>query len=151
MRQKGSISMGPGASSLILIFVMLSLSVLAMLALTGGHNDREMSRRSVEVTEEIYALYEKAEYRRAEIAQTMAALREASAGEEEYLRGVSEDGSLSISDGMICWEEKDGVYTLDCAVALDGYQENSGEPAAWIRHKLLVDRAQAEEDWEEWN
>ena len=211
MRRKSSISIGPGASSLILIFVMLSLSVLAMLALTGGYNDREMGRRGADVTGQIYSLYEEAENTRAAIAEPAAGLRKTAAGEEAYRQemagflssldakaaaftpdtktsepdavpgangsetsgpeaapeaetvedtggeaGESEQAVTGVSAvtmdaESIRWEQKDGVYTLECAVKLDAYGSEPEEPAAWVCHKLLADRTQTEDDWEEWN
>ena len=78
---------------------------------------------------------------------------------------------------IVAWEEKDGVYTLSCAVVLDEFEakndnavvldefgaknENTAVPdelgtkngntVAWVRHNLLADRAQVEDDWDEWN
>ena len=61
MRKKGNIGMGPGAASLIMIFVMLSMSVLSMLSLMNSRNDVRLSERSAEVAGEIYTLNETAE------------------------------------------------------------------------------------------
>ena len=55
MRKKGNIGMGPGAASLIMIFVMLSMSVLSMLSLMNSRNDVRLSERSAEVAGEIYS------------------------------------------------------------------------------------------------
>ena len=172
MNEKSSVRIGPGASSLILIFVMLSLSVLAMLSLTSAYNDRQMGLRSVQVTEEIYALNEQAEQTRADLSQILLQCQERAAGAEEYEALVQE--ALASADGLhdgvreglyiegdsVCWQEGDGVYTLDCAIRLgtaalpgtDG--EDAGKEAGvgtWTRHRLIVDRAQMEDEWDEWN
>ncbi len=47
MKKKTMISFGPGASSLILIFVVLALSILGMLSLMNSRNDIRLSERSV--------------------------------------------------------------------------------------------------------
>ena len=156
MRKKDSISLGPGASSLILIFVMLSLSVLAMLALSSGYHDRQMSLRSAEIAEEIYALYEQAEETREKIGESLQKCLETSADETQYLRAAAEAVS-GISDGIVpeenvvSWEEKDGVYTLQCAVSIGTYGQETDRPGIWKKHILLADRAQSEEEWDEWN
>ena len=49
MKSKTSVSLGPGASSLILIFVTLSLAALGMLSLLTSRNDLRFSERSVQV------------------------------------------------------------------------------------------------------
>ena len=168
MNQKDSIRIGPGASSLILIFVMLSLSVLAMLTLTGANNDRQMGRRSIQVTEEIYTLNEKAEATRAKVCEVLAECRAQGADDADYLQQAAgmllasetyEDGlpaQMRLEEGAVCWEEGDGVYTLDCAVSLGLDGETAGDGAGaltgeWIRHNLTVDRAQMEDDWDEWS
>ena len=63
---------------------------------------------------------------------------------------------MRLEEGAVCWEEGDGVYTLDCAVSLglDGETAGNGAgalPGDWIRHNLTVDRAQMEDDWDEWS
>ena len=59
MNQKNTnITMGPGAASLTLIFVMVSISVLAMLSLMSSRSDARLSERSVEVAQEVYAMNE---------------------------------------------------------------------------------------------
>ena len=67
MNRRSSIQFGPGASSLILIFVVLSMSILGMLALINGRSDFQLSRRSAQVIEAVYQLNERAELRRAEL------------------------------------------------------------------------------------
>ena len=49
MRRKSNVSFGPGAASLILIVVILSMSVLGMLALMNARNDDRLSSRSIDV------------------------------------------------------------------------------------------------------
>ena len=61
MNEKNRISLGPGAASLTLIFVMLGMSILGMLSLMSGRSDEKLSRRSIEVAETVYALNAAAE------------------------------------------------------------------------------------------
>ena len=53
MNRKSNVSLGPGASSLILIFVVLSMAVLGMLSLMTSQNDLRLSERNVQVTEAV--------------------------------------------------------------------------------------------------
>ena len=48
---KSRISFGPGAASLILIVVILSMSVLGILALMNARSDSRLSARSVQVVQ----------------------------------------------------------------------------------------------------
>ena len=54
---KRKIAVGPGASSLILIAVVLALSVLTVLTMIAARNDEALTRRSIETREEIYSLF----------------------------------------------------------------------------------------------
>ncbi len=65
MNQKSSITLGPGASSLILIFVVLAMAVLSMLSLMAARNDLRFSERSSAVIISVYELNEVAEERHA--------------------------------------------------------------------------------------
>ena len=82
MNKKSSVSLGPGAPSLILIFVALSMSVLGMLSLMSARNDLHLSERSVQVVETVYALNERAEESRRELDRMLAQC----AAEAERLR-----------------------------------------------------------------
>ena len=79
-----AISLGPGASSLILIFVVLSMTVLGMLSLLTARNDRNMSVRSIRVIEAQYKLNRSAEEKRAEIDEILAQCRQDSDTQEAY-------------------------------------------------------------------
>ena len=61
MKRNSSISLGPGAPSLILILVVLTMSVLGMLSLMAAHSDLNLSARSAEVIQAVYELQEQAE------------------------------------------------------------------------------------------
>ena len=77
MNKKSNIHFGPGAPSLILIFVVLSMSILGMLALINGRSDAQLSRRSAQVIEAVYRLSEQAELRRAELTRRCCLRRSA--------------------------------------------------------------------------
>ena len=72
MNKKSAVSLGPGASSLILIFVILALAVLSMLSLMTSRNDLKFSERSAAVIASAYALNETAEARKAEVDHILA-------------------------------------------------------------------------------
>lgn len=147
MRKKGNIGMGPGAASLIMIFVMLSMSVLAMLSLMNSRNDVRLSDRSAEVAGEIYTLNEAAEFSYASIAGVLADCREKAKDDEEYLAEVKKslpDGK-SLYDREISWIEEDEGHMLDLAVEVLPFEEGG---AVWIRHSLQTQLGADEfEDW----
>ncbi len=142
MKEKSGISLGPGASSLILIFVVLALSVLGMLSLMNSRNDLKLSERSARVTEAVAALNVKTEEKRAALDAlfTQAALR--SGDDEAYLSAVQEllPDNVYLDDRDICWieldswEGTDGLRQMDCDLELSPLGETPR--AKWARHVL---------------
>ena len=129
MRKKSSIRLGPGAPSLILIFVVLSLAVLVMLSLLSARNDLQLSLRSAQVAEEVYQLREQAEMRRAAAARILTA--EGAEALEAALETDDALAGMSAEDGELTWTETDGTRTLYCAVTLD-------ESLAWTSQRLAT-------------
>ena len=72
MKRKSSVSFGPGAASLILIVVILSMGVLGMLALMNARNDARLSSRSIEVVAAGFELNDQAERKLAELDDVLA-------------------------------------------------------------------------------
>ena len=136
MNKKSNISFGPGASSLILIFVVLCMSVLGMLALMNGRNDARLSRRSAQVIEAVYRLNEQAEERRA----ALDALAVEAGGTDALEAALPED--VTLEDGALCWQETDGSRVLDCALRL--LPDGSGACMAWLRHDLTAETEEFE-------
>ncbi len=142
MKRKSNIRMGPGAASLILIFVVLAMSILAMLTFMNSRNDAGLSARSIEVAEAVYGLNEKAELTLARIA----ACRKETAEDAAFLAAVNAGGSpdIGMEDGEIFWTETDGTRTLDCAVR--PVAQDGRETYVWVRH-LLETGTEEEWDW----
>ena len=82
-RQK--IAAGPGASSLILIAVMLSLTILAALTMISARNDESLSDRSVETARQIYELSARGEASLAKLDQVLNEARRTAGDDTEYL------------------------------------------------------------------
>ncbi len=144
MKKKSMISFGPGASSLILIFVVLALSILGMLSLMNSRNDIRLSERSAQVTQAVYALQTAAEERRAELDTVLAQAALEADSEETYYSAVEaalpED--VEWEDGVLFWEETDGFRSLRCA--LEAQPLDAQERTCWIQFELT---AVTEEVW----
>ena len=110
MQNKSRISFGPGAASIILILVILSMSILAILSLISAKGEIQLADRSVEVIRSVCALNTKAEEMAAEIDGIVAAARESGQTEEEILRSVGEQlpAGVQLSENTVSWEETDG-------------------------------------------
>ena len=139
MRKKSRISFGPGAASLVLIAVMLSMSVLGILSLMNGRTDARFAERSAEVIQAGYQLNSQAEKRLAEIDAALAKAAETAQTDEAYLEAVASQlpEAVSLDGREISWTETDGVRSLDCAVEVQ--QLGSGRRMVWVRHNLTAD------------
>ena len=144
MKKRSMISFGPGASSLILIFVVLALSILGMLSLMNSRNDIRLSERSAQVTQAVYALQTAAEEKRAELDTVLAQAALEAESEEAYHSAVEAalPGDVEWEDGVISWEETDGFRSLNCA--LETLSLDVQERTRWIQFELT---AVTEEVW----
>ena len=143
MKKKGMISFGPGASSLILIFVVLALSTLGILSLMNSRNDIRLSERSVQVTQAVYALQTAAEEKRAALDTLLGQAAQDAEGEEAYHAAIENalpDG-FKWEDGVISWEETDGFRSLYCELEAQplGAQETESAltEAGWTQEEGL--------------
>lgn len=112
---------GPGAASLMLIVVVLSMSVLGMLTLMNARSDERLSTRSVEVAEEIYRLDERAEGSLAALDAALCALAEEASGEAAYreLLAARLPEGMTLEGATVRWRETDGgTKTLVCAAEI---------------------------------
>ena len=138
MRRKSNVSFGPGAASLILIVVILSMSVLGMLALMNARNDDRLSSRSIDVIEAGYALTVQAELHFAELDGVAATCAAVSDSDDVYLtavRGLLPAGML-LDGRNVNWTETDGLRTLACAVEL--LPMGGQKRLEWREHRLTA-------------
>lgn len=140
MRRKSNVSFGPGAASLILIVVILSMGVLGMLALMNARNDAQLSRRSIEVVAAGYALNDRAERSVAELDAVLVRCATSTFSDDAYLaavRGNLPDGMLmGQDDRIVSWELSDGLRTLSCAVEV--LPQGEKERLRWREHRLTA-------------
>ena len=140
MRRKSNVSFGPGAASLILIVVILSMAVLGMLALMNARNDSKLSSRSIEVVAAGFELNDRAERNVAELDAVLARCAASTFSDEAYLaavRGSLPDGMLmGQEDRIVSWELTDGLRTLSCAVEV--LPQGEKERLRWREHRLTA-------------
>ena len=142
MKKKSSVSFGPGAASLLLIFVVLAMSVLGMLSLMNSRNDVRLSERSVSVMEAVYALNAKAEETRAKADDVLYTLFRNPDAAEDYMAAADEalPDEIKVKDSVLSWDETDGIRTIHCA--LEVLPPGSGQRTRWLRHTLVVRTAE---------
>ena len=145
MNRNSSVSLGPGASSLILIFVALAMTVLGMLSLMTARNDLKFSERSAEVIEAVYQLNEQAEEHHMQIEELLAGIAAVSDDEESYLSNIENalPEDMEYYEGEITWEESDESRIIDCALQVLPLSEKPR--IQWIRHNLMGNTG--DEEW----
>ena len=139
------VAVGPGASSLILIAVVLALSVLTVLTMISARSDEALTRRTLETRQETYGLFAAGEASLARLDAVLAeCLKEEPAGGTAYL----ELAAKRLPDGMrmdgdrVSWTERTENRILECAVRV---LESGGKARTeWTLHRLG-----ASDEWEE--
>lgn len=143
---KRKIALGPGAASLILIVVVLSLCMLAMLAQIGARNDYSLASRSAQMITRVYELHDQSEHRMAELDAVLARCQKDAQDAEGYLALVAQSlpEDMTLTDDIVSWTEPLDNRTMNCEVRLAAPGEMPR--AQWVTYKLKVD--EPEEDWE---
>ena len=130
------IAAGPGASSLILIAVVLALSVLTVLTMISARNDEALSLRSEETQEEVYALFARGERSLAALDAVLVKAGKDAGDMEDYLEEVQEDlpQGMTLREDQVFWTEKTENRTLECGVRL--LPPGGAERTRWTLHRL---------------
>ena len=139
---KRKIALGPGAASLILIVVTLSLAMMAMLTIIAAKNDYSLCFRSAGMIEQVYALNAASEKRLGELdAVVMKAV-----GKENFLEAVKAGlpEGMTLEDDRVTWKEPLENRTLECVIQVS--DTAGADRIKWVSHKLTVN--EPEEDWE---
>ena len=130
------IAAGPGASSLILIAVVLALSVLTVLTMISARNDEALSLRSEETQEEVYALFARGERSLAALDAVLVKAGKDAGDMEDYLEEVQEDlpQGMTLREDQVFWTEKTDTRALECGVRL--LPPGGAERTRWTLHRL---------------
>lgn len=144
MKQR-KIALGPGAASLILIIVTLSMCVLCMLTYISARNDLSLSLRSGEMIQRVYALNDRSE-RTLALVDGVAAECAAKAADDDGYRALLAERlpeGIYMEENLISWTESEGDRALECAAVLAPWGESPR--LRWAQHALTVETE--EEIW----
>lgn len=143
---KRKVALGPGAASLILIVVALSLCMMAMLTQIAARNDYNLCSRSAEMVQRVYELKALSEKKLSELDSVLVSARKDATDMDAYLKAVKKDlpEDMTLEDDLITWTEPLDNRNLECIVQVLPPDEK--ERTKWISHKLVVD--EPEDDWE---
>ena len=143
---KRKVALGPGAASLILIVVVLSLCMMAMLTQIGSRNDYNLCTRSAEMVQRVYVLNAQSEQKLADLDALLVEAQKDATDMDAYLARVEEilPEDMTLDEDQVTWTEPLDNRNLECIVQVLPLEEK--ERTKWISHKLIVD--EPEEDWE---
>ena len=143
---KRKVALGPGAASLILIVVVLSLCMMAMLTQISARSDYNLCTRSAEMVQRVYELNAQSEQKLAELDAVLVAARKDAGDMNAYLEKVeaSLPEGMTLEEDTIQWTEPLDNRNLECIVRLLPLEDT--QRTKWISHKLIVD--EPEDDWE---
>lgn len=142
MKQR-KIALGPGAASLILIIVVLSMCVLCMLTYISAKNDLSLSDRSADMIQRVYTLNDRSEQSLAALDAVLARCAAQTTDDAAYRALVDESlpEGMDMEEDVISWQEAEGDRRLLCAVRLAPWGEMPR--AAWAQHALTVEMEDA--------
>ena len=143
---KRKIALGPGAASLILIVLVLSLCMLAMLTQIAAKNDYNLCTRSAEMVQKVYELNAQSEQNFARLDSVLVSARKETTDMQAYLDKVKEllPEGMTMEEDRVTWTEPLDNRNLECIVQLLPIEDT--QRAKWISHKLAVE--EPEDDWE---
>ena len=145
---KRKVALGPGAASLILIVVVLSLAMLAMLMQISSRNDVSLTSRSAEMIARVYDMNADAERKMADLDEILIGCREeiGEGGMEAYLELIAQKlpAGYDLLDDEVTWMDPLDNRIMTCTVKILPPDEK--ERTEWIAHKLVVE--EPEDDWE---
>ena len=144
-KRRSVLAFGPGAPSLILIFVVLSMTALGMLSLLSARNDYNLSKRSVQVVEAQYALNQQAEEYRAAIDAVLMECRASADTQEAYLDAIAENlpEGAELEEDILRFSVTDGSRTMRCSLLI--HDLSNPVRSSWQLHSLTAETG--EEIW----
>lgn len=129
---------GPGAASLLLVIVMVSMSVLGLLALISVRADVRLAERSRDFDVAEFETMAAAERTMAELDAILASSAARSSTEEDYQAAIVEalPQDMTLKDGEISWVETSELgRSLQCRVKV--MRHNEKQRFVWMEHAFV--------------
>lgn len=144
--RKREYRIGPGAASLLLVVVVVSLSVLGLLALINARGDHKLTQRNIEFAASEYAASADAQRMLAQLDGVLAACAKEAQDMQDYLLLVSENlpGDMWMDENIVSWEQTcEQGRTLACSVEIKPL--GTDERFAWREHMFIAGETGEEE------
>ena len=130
---------GPGAASLLLVVVVVSMSVLGLLALINARGDQKLTERGAQFAASEYAASAQAESRLAELDGVLVQCTQRAGSNEEYINLVLEElpDGMRMEENIVYWEqESEYGRTLICGVEIKPLEAQVRY--AWKQHMFAA-------------
>ena len=139
---------GPGATSLILVAVVLCMGALGILSMVNSRNDVRLAERSIVMAEGVSTLYDRSERSLAALDAAVAAWQRSGAEVSAMASQLPE--GMTLQDGVVRWQETTELgQTLWCAAQL---QEAGTLPrVTWKEHYIMTEAGLDGLDDTRWN
>ena len=134
--KRRSFHIGPGAASLLLVAVVVSMAILGLLAMMNVRSDVKLTERS---TAAITAQYDASAQAERELATLDAAVTSVlpAADTEAFLTALADalPETMSLNDDIVSWDVTiSETSVLHCAVQVS--QSHGPDRLAWVRHQV---------------
>lgn len=148
--KKRKIALGPGASSLILIVVVLSMCMLSMLTMVSAKNDESLSKRSASMIENVYNLSSVSEAKLAALDAVLVQCAKENTSDEAYLAAIGENlpEGMEMDENTVTWTENLNERNMECIVEILGLSDSQNGRFIWKTHRLTLEESEEEEDWD---
>lgn len=133
--KRRSFYIGPGAASLLLVVVVVSMSILSLLALMSARSDEKLMERSRDFAAAEYETSASAERRLAELDGIVAECAQVASDDAAFLKLIAErlPENMTMDGRVIAWEEAfEAGRALSCAVRVSEWGESPR--LEWTEH-----------------
>ena len=130
---------GPGAASLLLVVVVVSMSVLGLLALINARGDQKLTERGVQFAASEYTASAQAERRLAELDGVLLQCAQRAGSNEEYMDLILEalPAGMRMEENIVSWEqESEYGRMLSCGVEIEPL--DAPERYTWKQHMFVA-------------
>jgi len=134
--KKRSFHLSPGAPSLVLIVVVLSMSIMGMLMFIRTQNDKKLTSRSIQVAQADAMLFARAEKTYSGLDEIVYNCKQAATSDETYLSALESalPEEMEMEDRFIFWTESQENRDLYAGVYVYPYEKE--ERIQWYTRML---------------
>ncbi len=139
---KAPYRIGPGAASILMVIVVVSMAILGLLALSEAQNEARLSEKNAAFVKEKAQTEAEAEKTLMQLDEILVSARKNTDNNDEYfeyINSVLPDG-MTMEDNLISWTEG-GQSAKSLLVTLRILPMESPVRFEWIRRQMISNAA----------